>query len=377
MNWLRKNAGQVVMMGCYLLMGACCGVITAQTTDRMNGSFFDSLLLLLAGVYGSLLLHIVLHEAGHMVFGLMTGYKFCSFRIGPFVWQKDDEGRLRFGRSPLAGAAGQCLMDPPELTDGRMPFVLYNLGGGLMNVIFALIALVLSVLTENPAADALLLTCALTGVVLAFTNLLPMRVGALDNDGRNILSMKRNSEAVRALWLQLKIAALNAKGVRLKDMPEEWFSLPSRAAMGNSLCAAVRVFRCNRLMDEMKFDEARGAMLNMLRLNTGIAGLHRAFLLMDLACCELFLGNGQDAAKAQMDKDAHKIMKAMKNHLSVLRTEYILALRGEGNAEKAAAIEARFEKAAAAWPSKADVESERAILEYAKALPERSADAGF
>ena len=176
-----------------------------------------------------------------------------------------------------------------------------------------------SVLTENPAADALLLTCAVTGVVLALTNLLPMRVGALDNDGRNILSMKGNSEAVRALWVQLKIAALNAKGVRLKDMPEEWFSLPSRAAMGNSLCAAVRVFRCNRLMDEMKFDEARGAMLGMLR------------------------------------------------------TEYILALRGEGNAEKAAAIGARFEKAAAAWPSKADVESEQAILEYAKALPERSA----
>ena len=246
-----------------------------------------------------------------------------------------------------------------------------------MNVIFALIALVLSVLTENPAADALLLTCALTGVVLAFTNLLPMRVGALDNDGRNILSMKRNSEAVRALWVQLKIAALNAKGVRLKDMPEEWFSHPSRAAMGNSLCAAVRVFRCNRLMDEMRFDEARGAMLDMLCLNTGIVGLHRAFLLMDLACCELLLGNGQDAAKARMDKDAHKIMKAMKNHLSVLRTEYMLALCGEGNAEKAAAIEARFEKAAAAWPSKADVESERAILEYAKALPERSADAGF
>ena len=30
MNWLRKNAGQVVMMGCYLLMGVCCGVITAR-----------------------------------------------------------------------------------------------------------------------------------------------------------------------------------------------------------------------------------------------------------------------------------------------------------------------------------------------------------
>lgn len=366
MKWIRKNAGQIVMFACYLLMGAGCGVITAQAMDRIDGSMLMALAVVLTGVYGSLFLHIVIHEAGHMIFGLMTGYSFRSFRVGAFVWQKDAEGRLRMGRSPLAGAAGQCLMAPPDLQDGKMPFVLYNLGGSLMNAVLALIAFAAACLTAHPAANALLLICALTGLVMALTNAVPLRMGAVDNDGYNIRAMQESKEAVRALWVQLKVAALNAEGVRLKDMPEEWFAPPTRIAMKNSLCAAVSVFRCSRLMDGMRFGEAYDAMQTLLRVHSGMVGLHRASVLMDMAYCELIAGRGQEAAEAHLDGDTRKIMKAMKNHLGVLRTEYALALLGENDPEKAAGIEAQFDKAAGKWPSRADVESERELMEHAR-----------
>ena len=29
-------------------------------------------------LYGAILIQIVIHEAGHLVFGLLTGYRFCS-----------------------------------------------------------------------------------------------------------------------------------------------------------------------------------------------------------------------------------------------------------------------------------------------------------
>ena len=68
--------------------------------------------------------HIVIHEAGHLLFGLMSGYRFVSFRIGSFVLVRDDEG-FRLGRFSIAGTGGQCLLDPPAMTDGRFPYKLY------------------------------------------------------------------------------------------------------------------------------------------------------------------------------------------------------------------------------------------------------------
>ena len=64
----------------------------------------------------------------------MTGYKFNSFRIFSVILIKQN-GKLKIKNISLAGTGGQCLMSPPELIDGKMPYVLYNLGGVILNVI--------------------------------------------------------------------------------------------------------------------------------------------------------------------------------------------------------------------------------------------------
>ena len=69
--------------------------------------------------------------------GLATGYRFVSFRIGSWMLQRE-HGKLRVRKFTLAGTGGQCLLAPP-LTDGKMPCVLYNLGGPLANLITALL----------------------------------------------------------------------------------------------------------------------------------------------------------------------------------------------------------------------------------------------
>lgn len=367
-KWIGRNIGQIVMFVSYLLMGLGCGLITAMAVDAAGGSLVQMLALMLIGVYGSMLIHIILHEAGHMIFGMLTGYRFVSFRIGSFVWQGTADGKVKFGVSPLPGAAGQCLMSPPELKDGKMPFVLYNLGGALVNVIISLICLIAMAFAAHPMVWAILAMCALVGVVTAITNGVPMHMGAVDNDGMNILSMKKSDEAVRGLWIQLKVAEQNALGVRLRDMPEEWFYLPSRTAMKNSLCATVGVFYCGRLIDQMNFEEAERAMQGMLRQGSAMVGLHRASMKMDMACCQLLTGGGKEKAESALDPQTRKLMKAMKANLGVIRTEYIFALLGEEDMKKAEEILARFEKVAEKWPSAADVESEREMIGRANEL---------
>ena len=365
-KWLARNIGSVVMLLSYLLMGLGCGVMSAWAADKNGGGLIEMLLLVLGGVYGSLLVHIILHEAGHMAFGLMTGYKFVSFRIFSFVWQRTAEGKLKFGVSPLPGAAGQCLMSPPDMKDGKIPFVLYNLGGALMNLIVSALCLIAAAAAANPVADALLMMCALVGLMTALTNGIPMHAGPVDNDGYNILSLKRSEEAVKGFWLQLKAAGQNALGVRLRDMPEEWFFMPSRAMIKNSMCASAGVFTCSRIMDQMKFEEALQAMNTLLRTGSGMVPMHRAGVQMDKACCQLLLGRGKEAAEKSIDATGKKLMKAMKTNISVIRTEYVFALLGEKDEKKAEEILIRFETAAKKWPSEADVESEKELIACAQ-----------
>ena len=85
---------------------------------------------------------IILHEAGHLVFGLATGYRFVSFRVGNITLIKD-KGRFRFKRFSISGTGGQCLLSPPDRPYKQMPYFWYNAGGVLMNLLTAIIALVL------------------------------------------------------------------------------------------------------------------------------------------------------------------------------------------------------------------------------------------
>ena len=127
-------------------------------------------------VYVAFIFHIIIHEGGHLVFGLLTGYRFSSFRIFSFMWVKEGES-VKFKRHSIAGTGGQCLMSPPDIKNGEMPIVWYNLGGSLMNIIFGLLSLGGFFLCGGVSVlSAVLLLFALLGFSLAILNGVPMRM---------------------------------------------------------------------------------------------------------------------------------------------------------------------------------------------------------
>lgn len=64
------------------------------------------LLLGLLVVLASLVLQTAIHEAGHLVGGLLSGYRFTSFRIFDLMLVKDAGGKLRLRRLAVAGSDG-------------------------------------------------------------------------------------------------------------------------------------------------------------------------------------------------------------------------------------------------------------------------------
>ena len=369
----QKNTRWKDMVPLFLFMGvgAVCGVLIGEyifPAIESGESLGESIFLvavLFVGMYAAMLIQIILHEAGHLLFGLLTGYRFCSFRVGSFMWKKEKEG-LRFCRMSLAGTAGQCLMAPPELKEGRMPYVLYNLGGSLNNLIVAALSGLLWLSVRNvPLLSTFLVMLAVIGVAFALMNGVPMRVGGVDNDGYNGMSLGKNPEAIRAFWIQMKINEELSGGMRLKEMPEEWFAESSENGMENSLIVSLAVFRCNRLMDEMNLEQADQEMEALLNGRNGLPGIYRRMLVIDRIYCELVGENRQERIDEWMTKEQLAFMKSMRNHPSILRTQYAYALLAECDRAKGEEYQAKFDQIAKTYPYPVEIEGERELMEYA------------
>ena len=350
-----------------ILIGIFCGIIMALYIDKSSAdtTAFQKIIsfaVLFISLYVALLFHIIIHEAGHLVFGLMTGYKFSSFRIASFMWLKES-GKIKLKRVSIAGTAGQCLMAPPDMKDGRLPIVLYNLGGSFFNLITGVLFLSLFLfITDIPLLSPILLIFAIIGFMTAMINGIPMRMGTVDNDGYNAFALSKNKEAVEAFWMQLKVVEQTSKGIRLKDMPAEWFDIPTDESMKNSMVATRCVFACNRLMDEEKFEEADALMAHLLEIESGIVGLHHDLLICDRIYVELIRENRSDVIEGMLTKEQKQFMKAMKRFPSVLRTQYALALLWEKNVSRAETIKRDFEKAVKSYPYPHEIEAERDLM---------------
>lgn len=363
----KRNLGPVFGMLAGVAIGGCAGFFGAQTIDRMSGGsdglFFLYLGVMLIGLYLAFLVQIIIHEGGHLLCGLMSGYQFVSFNVLGFIWQKGADGKLTLGRMPLAGGAGgQCLMAPPEYDGGRFPFTLYNLGGVLANLVFSGLCVLLAWGIPAAPVRILLISQAVVGIALALLNGLPLPLAALQNDGKNLLCIRRDETARRAFWVQMSIAAEIARGVRLKDMPEDWFAPFPEASLDNAIVCAIPVMNTSRRMDQLDFPVALREIRTLLAREKGVIGIYRTTMTCDGAVCELLAKQPGPLTAALHGKEHQQIMKGLKNHPSILRTQYALALLHEKDAGKAAKLLSAFEAAAKKHPNPQEITGERELL---------------
>ena len=123
----------------FMLIGGICGFVGMSCLEKIIGkdAGMGQLLCALLGImimmYLIVFVHIIIHELGHLVFGLLTGYQFASFRIGSLMFVKKQE-KIKVKKFSLMGTGGQCLMMPPKMENGSMPYRLYNLGGVIFNL---------------------------------------------------------------------------------------------------------------------------------------------------------------------------------------------------------------------------------------------------
>ena len=173
-KWLQQLRG----LGIGVLVGICFAatlLAVPELREFIKGDMSEQgMLIFMAYWMGALVililavfLQIIIHEAGHLVCGLATGFRVVSFRVANIILVHHDSG-WQFGRFSIAGTGGQCLMEPAidDMQDAhRMPYAWYLAGGVIANMVVTVISIIILCLhVAGVFASCLLAMLALSGV---------------------------------------------------------------------------------------------------------------------------------------------------------------------------------------------------------------------
>ncbi len=345
-----------------VVTGAICGLIGAylgvKFLPEMDG--FGDFALFLVGLVGGALVHIIFHEFGHLVCGLLSGYKFVSFRAGSIMLIKI-RGRYCFRSFSIPGTGGQCLMDPPDMKDGHYPVQMYNMGGGLFNLILAVASVAVYTAWHHPAAGFLLMPSAFWGLFFMATNLIPMKVGGIANDGYNLFSLEKDEIANKAFWQQLRINKLQSDGYRLKEIDEELFDSAFLEVEGNPLIDQIKLFWMQRLLDEKRFDEAAAWGRDLIR-SKGLLDLFRYMVEVEMLYLELIGECREDLIRIRYTKELKKYLKMVKGYPSTHRLKYAYAVRFAHSEKMAAKAEKDFRRVVKKYPMVGEIATEKELF---------------
>lgn len=304
---------------------------------------------------------IVTHELGHLIFGLLTGYRFVSFRVFSFMLVKSD-GKWAIRRMSLPGTGGQCLMAPPRKRDGKFPFVLYNLGGILFCGVLSLIPIVIGLSGDGSDFRMMLFLFGFVSFAMNLMNAIPTNGKSMINDATNLKMALASDVAKRAFWNQLEYAALNAQNISSADMPEELFFMPDKKDFSNPLVFWQVLAAVDRAEAMSEYEKAADISRFALDNATFIAPLYKSVLQMEA----VYLGSILATDSERIDRYYEEIQKmpALKSLTVFHRASYAYLLLVKKDLQGAEKILPEFRKKIKNAPYRAESDFEQTQLDY-------------
>ncbi len=341
---MKKNIKQVLRLIGSVFIGIIVGAAFAHFSKIKifsNGEpFLFGILKIVVFIFIVFILNVIVHEAGHLIFGLISGYTFLSFRIFNIILVKIN-GKFKIKKYAIAGTGGQCIMIPPK--DAKnFPYILYNLGGIISGLVFAIICFIISKYVQGNMS-ALLLITGFIAVIIAVMNGIPFK-SIVQNDAKNILDLRESEDNRASFYTMLKVEEALTNGKRVKDLPSEYFSLDipyenSVFGMANEMIKYAKIFA------DGDFEKAEKRNDELREISS--LPLYKHLLLMDKIYMLLLRNESSEEVKKLLSDDLIKTMKMMQYESTVLRTQYIIEKyvnKDEKKSKKALERFRKFEK---------------------------------
>ena len=327
--------------------------LVAQQTEYP----LETLVVLFAAIPFS----IVMHELGHLLGGLLTGYRPISFRVFSFMLAKID-GKWQYRHSSVPGTGGQCLMAPPRMKNGDYPLALYNLGGILFCGILSLSLIAASFFLPSVTASLHLARFGLVSFLMNLFNAIPTNGKSMVNDATNMKMARQSRTAKRAFWNQLEYVSLHAQNVPTADMPEELFYMPDRSELSNPLLIWQVLAVVERLEDRGEYQKARDAITFTLGNAPFIFPLYKYILQLEAIYLDTILGC--DSALADDDYGKLEKISSLRSLVSFHRASYAHLLLNKKDISGAQKALTDYQKKIKKLPFEAEADFEQKQLDH-------------
>lgn len=331
----------IIVIGSFMFIGSRFADVSLENDSKYS---FLIMFLFLINMYIAIIIHIILHESGHMIAGLATGYDLVSFRVGSIALVKGKDGKKYLKRMKIQGTGGQCLMRPPKVPVEECPYKWYHISGGLMNLGLGIICILLYIflLPKNYITFALFEEFGLIGISLGLNNLIPMKSGGMQNDGYNLLDLGKNIDAKKCMNMVLEINALLTVSDSYSDLPEhlinEIKSIDFKTMdITNASIANAFNFQAGIYFAEGNYEKAY-ELQKYMKDTPNVLGIFKNEAKCECLFYEITHEQNKDIIEQLYDKKLQQYVKATSVYPSrqrLLYTYYHLYIKNEEKAEEA------------------------------------------
>ncbi len=180
--------------------------------------------ILIIAVPAAFVASVIVHECGHWLGGILTGYRTVYICFFSFVFYKDASGKNRNARYP--GMVGQCIMAPKGGKELKPDSLI--LDGPIMSIAVGLVAMIAMWVMR---IEMIIFSSVLAGMfgmfnlVFGIMNLIPRGT----NDGANLKEVKKSDANRKAYNKVMEVYAHNIWGITYMEMSEELLKIPEGA----------------------------------------------------------------------------------------------------------------------------------------------------
>lgn len=209
----------------------------------------NSLILLFVTLIAGIVILVIIHELGHLSFGLLSNYCFLIFRIWKLALVRTSS-RYTFYIIKKPDSFGQCIMYPNE-SNQNPKIMMY--GGIVFNLLCGILLIILGVFLSDHIFKYMFKIVGGMNIISALFNYASKY---MTDDGQSIRDMK-NLVDIKCYNYQLMIAKHLLNGDSFKDMDSKIFMIESLLSDSSTYEKEMYFYGYYRLLELGHFKQAK------------------------------------------------------------------------------------------------------------------------